>query len=174
MANNRRLNSAQLDAQLRLIAQGEKKAFEQLYGDTRAAVYSLCLSILKNRQDAEDAMHDCYLNLFTSAGEYRTMGNPMAWVLTVARNCSLQILRQHRREVPTEDLPVFEQAECSVVDRLALTECLRALDDDERQIVVLHAVAGYKHRESAQLLGIPLGTVLSKYRRAMAKLRRLL
>ena len=54
-----------------------------------------------------------------------------------------------------------------------LTECLKNLSDEERQIVMLHAVSGFKHREIARLLEMPLSTVLSKYNRAMKKLRKI-
>ena len=58
-------------------------------------------------------------------------------------------------------------------DRVILSECLRSLSDEERQIVMLHAVSGFKHREIAGLLEMPLSTVLSKYNRAMKKLRKI-
>ncbi len=59
----------------------------------------------------------------------------------------------------------------TVEDRQVLDAALTALADDERQIVLLHAVTGWKHREIAGLLELPLSTVLSKYRRALLKLK---
>lgn len=56
-------------------------------------------------------------------------------------------------------------------DRMALSALLAALEDTERQIVVLHALSGLKHREIAEMMQMPLPTVLSKYHRAMKKLR---
>ena len=56
-------------------------------------------------------------------------------------------------------------------DRTVLTAALSTLSDEERQIIMLHVTAGLKHREIAQLLELPLSTVLSKYRRALSKLK---
>ncbi len=171
MAKENRVDPKELDAQIRLIARGDAEAFEQMYRDTRTAVFSFSLSILQRRQDAEDAMHDCYLRVYRASGSYRPMGNPMAWVLTVARNCCLAILRDRKKETLQEGFPDLAEINASAEDRLALSECMHTLSDEERQIVVLHAVSGLKHREIADLLGMPLSTVLSKYNRAMAKLR---
>ena len=59
----------------------------------------------------------------------------------------------------------------SVEDSMIIKECLTILSDDERQIVVLHAVSGYKHKDIADLMEMPLPTVLSKYNRALKKLK---
>ena len=66
---------------------------------------------------------------------------------------------------------VAEAPAVSAEDRMALTALLTALEDQERQIVTLHALTGLKHREIAALLGLPLPTVLSKYSRALKKRR---
>ena len=59
-------------------------------------------------------------------------------------------------------------------DKIIISECLNTLSDSERQIIVLHAVAGMKHREIAELTGLPVSTVLSKYSRALKKLKKIL
>ncbi len=75
-------------------------------------------------------------------------------------------------DIPEEDWDKYlEQTPATPEDRLVLEQCLKALDDSERQVVILHAVGGMKHRETAELLGLPLATVLSKYSRAIKKLK---
>lgn len=59
-----------------------------------------------------------------------------------------------------------------VLDRMVLETAMSILDAEERQIVVLHAMAGFRHREIAEILDLPTGTVLSKYNRAMKKMRK--
>ena len=99
----------------------------------------------------------------------------MAWILTITRNLCLLKLRERKRmaDIPPENWEPYLQAceNASPEDRLILTECMKLLSDEERQIVILHAVAGFKHRETAKLLELPLSTVLSKYNRAMKKLK---
>ena len=70
--------------------------------------------------------------------------------------------------VPVEDVA---NEEVSTIDRIVLTECMSRLSDQERQIVVLHVVSGFKHREIANMLELNLSTVLSKYHRAIRKLK---
>lgn len=167
-----------LDACLAKMAQGDTAALAQLYDCTSTAVYSFALSVLKNAQDAQDVLHDCYVAVYSAAADYRSRQKPMAWILTIARNLCLQKLRGRQREtqLPPEDwethLAVCEAA--TGEDRMVIRECMGRLSDEERQIVVLHAVAGFKHREIAQTLGLPLPTVLSKYRRAIHKLQKFL
>ena len=100
---------------------------------------------------------------------------PLAWILTIVRNLCLQRLRDCRKtqEAPAEDWESQLPSDhgISVEDRTVLRTCLQQLNDEERQIVALHAVSGFKHREIAALLNLPLSTVLSKYHRALKKLK---
>ena len=98
----------------------------------------------------------------------------MAWIITIARNLCLQRLREHKRfsDLPEENWEPYlrSQEGISGEDRLILQECMQHLTDEERQIVVLHAVAGFKHREIASVLRMPLSTILSKYNRSIKKI----
>lgn len=99
----------------------------------------------------------------------------MAWVLTIVRNLALMKLREKEgRNTSFDEQNGLEAdggfAENSL-DKLVLQAALTVLSNQERQIVMLHCVSGQRHREIAELLGIPLGTALSKYRRALIKLQ---
>ena len=162
------------DSLMRLVASGDRDAFAELYRRTDSAVYGFILSILKNRHDAEEAAQDCFVKAYAGAGTYRPQGKPMAWLITITRNLCMEKLRERgkRSDIPEEDWDKYlEQTPASPEDRLVLEQCLKALDDSERQVVILHAVGGMKHRETAELLGLPLATVLSKYSRAIKKLK---
>ena len=76
-------------------------------------------------------------------------------------------------DIPEEDWEKYleENTQLSSENRIVLKECMQLLNDEERKIVVLHAVTGFKHREIAKLLELPLSTVLSKYNRAIKKLK---
>ena len=158
------------------IAQGERDAFEELYHLTDSAVYAYALSILKNEQSAKDVMQDTYLKIRSAAHLYRPMGKPMAWIFTIVRNLSLMKLRQQKRSGEVDGETVENMLTFSHIedheDRLVLRTVLNLLSEEERQIVVLHAVSGMKHNEIAQMLGLGLSTVLSKYNRALKKLKK--
>ena len=76
-----------------------------------------------------------------------------------------------RFEALDDALPDAGFEPCTL-DRLTLEMAMSALSPEERQIVSLHAIAGLKHRETAELMGLPLATVLSKYHRALSKLKK--
>lgn len=166
---------ANLDDILAEIRNGDTEALAQLYHRTATSVYAFALSILKNSHDAEDVLHDCYVNVFTSADSYSSLGKPMAWIMTITRNLCLKKLQERKRtaDLDQEDWNRFSSGDSTQAnnDRILVRECMLTLNDEERQIVVLHAVAGMKHRQIGALLGIPLSTVLSKYNRAIKKLR---
>lgn len=165
-----------LDGLLFRIAQGEQDALDELYRATRTQVYGFALSILKNSHDAEDALHDCFVSIWNAAPSYRSSGKPLAWILTVTRNLCLMQLRTRKRteQLPEEDweLPPQLQTEISADQGILLTQCMNILSAEERQILMLHAVSGFLHREIASMLSLPLPTVLSKYHRALKKLRK--
>ena len=100
----------------------------------------------------------------------------MAWIFTIVRNRCLQKLRERTRtaDIPSEDWEPYLQSRESITpeDRLLIGICMERLNQQERQVVVLHAVSGFRHREIAQLLQLPLPTVLSKYHRALKKLKK--
>lgn len=164
-----------LEEYLSQIADGNREALAAIYRETSEAVYSYALSILKNTHDAQDVMQDCYLCISSAAHMYHSEGKPMAWILTIVRNLCLKNMRGRARTVSIAEedrnFSLQEPAGLSAEDRMMLSACMNELGDEERQIVVLHAVSGLKHREIASLMELPLATVLSKYHRALKKLR---
>ena len=103
----------------------------------------------------------------------------MAWIFTIARNLAYMELRRRGSHPETnlddlgETIPAKEELS-GLIDRLVLQKTLQSLGDKERQIVLLHAVSGLKFREVADVVEMPLGSVLSGYSRAMKKLKKIL
>ena len=169
------INGARIESLLGRIAEGDRHAVELLYRCTAKNAYGFALSMLKNPADAEDVLHDCYMQILQRAHNYRSQGKPMAWILTIVKNLCRDTARRRRK---TDALPdgdwiaeLAEQRHLSGDERLLLEECMNGLSDEERMIIVQHAVLGFRHQEIADDLGLPLSTVLSKYRRALLKLR---
>ena len=166
-----------LDFYIRRIADGDTPALEELYRETSASVYAYSLAVLKNVHDAEDVLHDCYLAVHSAAAVYTSSGRPMAWIITIAKNLCFMKLRERKKKADVEDEEFFinedytENTAMSPEDVFILNECMNELSDEERQIVVLHVVSGFKHREIAAFLDMALPTVLSKYHRALKKLK---
>ena len=157
------------------VAGGEREALAELYQHTRTAVYGLALSYLKNAHDAQDLTQDVYVQVWDCAEQYRPAGSPMGWLLTVCRSLCLMRLRREKKNaaLSEEEWDAIPAQECGLDadERILLQYALAALSDEERRIVLLHAVTGMKHREIAALLELTLPTVLSKYHRALKKMR---
>lgn len=158
---------------LRKIGRDDNDAFADLYQKTEHVVYAYVLSILRHPSDSQDVVQDTYLKIKAAAHLYEPRGKPMAWIFTIARNLCYEKFRRDRFQ--SDFNPDFENTTAYAevtdeTDRLVLQAAMRILNEEERTIVLLHAVSGYRHREIAGLLNKPLSTVLSKYRRALAKL----
>ncbi len=153
---------------------GSERAFEKLYIESRKGVFSFIYSYLKNHHDAEDVMQQTYLKVRSSCSSYVIGTNAVAWILEIAKNLSLTELKKRQREV------AFSEAE-SEISKLeshfkesawfVLDAINKYLDDDERKIVMLHLVSDLKHREIAEIIKMPLGTVLWKYNKAIKTLK---
>lgn len=169
------MNTLGLDEKLILrMAEGDNDAFRDLYEQTSSAVYGFALSILRNVHDAENVMHDAYIRIHRSAAAYQPKGKPMAWILTIVRNLCYTRLKSGDicEDISQyEDLLHVSEGE-QTVDRMVLQKALEILPFEDRQIVILHALTGMKHREIAELLDLPTGTVTSKYKRSLAKMRK--
>lgn len=156
------------------IAEGDMNAFHELYESASGSVYGFALSITKNLHDAEDVLQETFLKVYSKATEYIPQGKPMAWIFTITRNLALSKLREHSKKSEydekhpeTIDFSPVSNAE----HRILVEKLFTFLSDDEKQILVLHAVSGMKHREIAAVLDISLNTVLSKYHRAIKRLK---
>ena len=158
-----------LDRLIAAVAAGDEDALAGLYHETSAGVYAYALSVLRSSYDAEDVLQDTFLRISQTAGSYRSNGKPMAWILTITKHLCVDLLRQQKKTTELSyDLGV---PDADPNDKLIVEACLKILTNEERQIVVLYAVSGIKHREVAEMMGLPLPTVLSKYRRALKKMK---
>jgi RNA polymerase sigma factor (sigma-70 family) len=143
-------------------------------------VFGLTFSILRDRVAAEDAAQESFLRAWRHASTYDPRrGTVVAWLLTIARNVSINMLPTRRFDpVDPEVLLALEgkrphqhRIEAQVVDSELLREPLARLPGDQRRALVLAAFYGFTAREISDLDGVPLGTVKTRIRSAMLRLR---
>ncbi len=162
------MSAKEIDRLLVKIRGGDNAAFEQLYLRTKRGVYAFLYTYYNNPANTEDAMQSVYLRIKTNIGGYAPGTNGRAWILQLAKNYALTELRRAKRELISDEIdapaPPFEKH--GVMDIME-----RVLSDEERRIVTLHVLWKYKHREIAQMLDLPTGTVTSKYKRAIEKVK---
>lgn len=167
---------------IRKVQERDALAFSELYSRTVDKVFALARSILRNRADAEDLVCDVYERAWMTSQSYdSTRGTVLAWLLIMCRSRALDVLRQRRmrtrggeayaREAqsgvdagPDVVLDLFERGH--VVHR-----ALATLSPLRRRMIALAFFRGLSHQEIADELSMPLGTVKSHVRRALAELR---
>lgn len=162
------MNERLWDNLMKEVARGSERAFEELYEGMKRGVFALAYSYLRNYEDSEDALQETFLTIKRKAHMYEAGTNARAWIFQIAKNVALDELRRRKRRMETES---FKDE--GVETPLPFLEELTArLSEEEREIVLMHAVWGYKHKEIAEEKGLPLGTVTWKYNEAIKKLRK--
>ena len=160
------------------IARGDELAFAELYNKTHSAVYAFLLSLTHNPEDAKDLLQETYIKLHKSCHMYHDQGTPMAWIMKISKNLFLMKVRKKSEKVTdiTDDMDSLKATLGGIEDvetRMWIEQLFTSMSDEERNIIIMHVVMGLKHREIADELGMPIGTVLSKYNRGIKKLQRL-
>lgn len=171
---NKTLNIS--DKLMKRVSKYDARAFERLYNMSSAAVFGLAMTIVGNKTDAEDVVQNTFISIYEKISTYKPQGKAMAWIFSIARNHAYMLLREKSKHTHVNLDEVFDiGVESMVLDEThkeKLTNVLlQELKEDERQIVVMHAMSNMKHKDIAEIMNIPISTVLSKYRRSLQKLR---
>lgn len=160
-----------LDEHLTALARGDFAAFDEFYRATDKTIYHIALSVLKERALAEDAMQSCYMKIIAGAGKYRSGSNAAAWVARIARNEALNLKKRQGREHAV-DVSENEALFGAAPDEYGfLTDVARRTLSEGEFAVLMLTADGYKRREIAAMLKIPLPTVTWRYHRALSKMR---
>jgi RNA polymerase sigma-70 factor (ECF subfamily) len=154
---------------------GSKAALKHLYDQTRYAVFASIIPYLYDQQLSEDVMQETYLKAFDKIATYQPNTNGMNWLLTIAKHTAFDLLK-HRKQETQVDREFLEETIAGSDDRYDLASPIiqaakKRLDKDEQTILFLYALGDYKHREIAEILNIPIGTVLWKYQNAITKMK---
>ena len=175
-----------LDEQLiALIAHGEKDALEAFYDRHASSVFSLARYMLREAMLAEEVAQDIFLNLWLKASSYNPQrGTPRAWFMSVAHHRIIDHLRAQKRSAQSTDqvphelldlqpssLPGTEEQAHRNLDREQIITALASLPVKQREVILLAYFEGYTQSEIAGRLSEPLGTVKTRIRLAMQKLR---
>ncbi len=161
-----------LDKQMKRLANGDATAFEAVYKKTKKAVYYTALAILKDPSLAEDVMQSTYLKVIKSAYSYREGTDVAAWIARISRNEALNLKKKRGHELYVDERAnegVFGSGQTEDYG-LLLDLARNTLPQDEYEVLILVAAAGYKRREIAELMEIPLSTVTYKLNCATKKM----
>ena len=173
------MDKLEINRNIRLVAQGDADALASLYVELRKSVYGLALSVLRDRGLAEDCMQTTFLKLRLNADKFTKGVEGKAWILRIARNEAYDCVRK-RRDVPAdyldeEGLAEFGSSDEEIeraTDSVVLRQAMKVLNRNENQVVYLHLYCDLKHKDVAEMMDIPVGTIGRIYSEAIGKLRR--
>jgi RNA polymerase sigma-70 factor, ECF subfamily len=171
---------ADLDTLLTHVAKGDQAAFEALYDQLAASVYGLIRKVLRNPSQAEEVTQEVLLEVWRSASRFDpARGSAATWVLTIAHRRAIDRVRaeeaatareQRSAQVPTAIDEVAETVEASM-DAERLRRCLTGLTELQRESITLAYYGGYSYAQVAALLDTALGTIKTRIRDGLTRLR---
>ena len=174
--------SAQPDALLHRVARGDQAAFGDLYDLTAPRVLGMVLRLVIDRAQSEEVTQEVFLEIWQSASRFDpNKGKAMTWVLTMARRRAIDRIRSSQaardrdtrigvRDFQAEYDDVAESAELRIEGK-KVDAAMRELSDAQRLVISLAYYGGQSHSEIADNLGVPIGTVKTRLRDGMIRLR---
>jgi RNA polymerase sigma-70 factor, ECF subfamily len=181
-------SSNELELLLLRMSRKDEAAFEALYAATKRKLFSTVLLVVKRRHLAEEILQEAYVRIWLNAAMYRsTMGSPMMWMITIARNLAIDVARKPTLEVysdhavmlnfpaeiPTalENIETRESENETIRLRDSIFSALQALEPSRRQLVVAAYIHGESRHRLSELYGVPVNTIKTWIRRALLEIR---
>jgi RNA polymerase sigma-70 factor (ECF subfamily) len=162
---------------LQRCAAQDTAAFRTLYDKTSPILFARLLRMLRRRSVAEEALQDVYVRIWQRAAQYEvTRGRALAWMVTIARYCAIDLMRRERFTLVSDDA-LGEVPDESAEDATSIEkpnhfdDCIGRLNDKTRECLTLAFVEGRSHDEIARLTTNPLGSVKSWIRRGLLALK---
>lgn len=167
------MKTAALEKHIDALRAGDARAFDAVYEQTNRTVYFAVLYIVRDKMYAEDILQETYVRALRSLDSYTPGTNFTAWLARIGKNLALNHVKRAKREVFTdfqEDAYKYGTQETQLPYLFDLAA--KILSEEEYEILMLCQVAGYKRREVAQMLQLPVGTVTWKNNEALKKLKK--
>lgn len=164
----------ELNRLVKQLQSGDMSVFDDIYYATKSLVYYTILKIVRDASLAEDIMQDAYLKALEKIHSFKPNYSFQSWIVMIAKNMAINEYNRRKRELsfdPSADEYIFGTQESTSENQIIVQEMLESLNDLEQEVVILHVVGDLKHREIAELLQKPIGTVTWTYQQAIQKLR---
>lgn len=182
---------ADIEDMLARVAMGDREAFAALYRATSAKLFGVCLRVLIERAEAEEAVQEIYIKIWRNADRYAAGGySPMTWLITIARNHAIDRLRKRRAMIMrgeagggtegdggsvldrmADDAPGAEAQMIAQGDARRITGCLGELEPDRSEAVQRAYLSGETYADLAAHFNVPLNTMRTWLRRSLLKLK---
>ena len=155
---------------------GDTNSLATIYDLTSKGVFTFVLPIVRDYATAEDIMQQTYISVYEKIASYQSGTNARNWILTIAKNLAINEFNKQKKIVgfdydEEQSLPEGLYSLDETLDTPTIRIANEILTEEEFKIVIMFAIGEYKHREIAELLGLPLGTVTWKYKNAIEKIK---
>jgi RNA polymerase sigma-70 factor, ECF subfamily len=182
-------NSIDIDSQRRArladaivrTGEGDRSAFETVYRQTSAKLFGVCLRIFPERTEAEEALQDAYLTIWNKAASFEAgRASPISWLVTVTRNRAIDRLRSKGKAGLAsldeaadviDPAPLADEQMLAASENRVLNGCIEDLNERDAHFIRCAFIGGATYADLSKREGEPLGTVKSRIRRALFKLR---
>lgn len=153
---------------------GDITVLELVYKEYADKLYSFALSISKSKETAEDAVADVFVMLYAFLSGGKQVNNLKSFLYTSVKNATYDKLKFASRNISLPEDDIFIDDDLDMSEKLATRDALDRLPSDEHEIVLLYCCESFLHKEIAEILDMPEGTVRWKYRKAISKLKTIL
>jgi RNA polymerase sigma-70 factor (ECF subfamily) len=176
----RPVGASRLDDLLAAVARGDEGAFDALYDQAAGKVLGTVRRVVRDPAQSEEVMQEVLLEVWHSAARFDArLGSATAWIMMLAHRRAVDRVRSEQKaaqrelRAATADIPYDEVTEAveTSLDRERVRRCLTALTELQRESVTLAYYRGYTYAEVAELLGLPAGTVKTRMRDGLVRLR---
>lgn len=167
-------NSEEIEMLVERTKLGDKEAFASIIRNFEKPMYIYCYHMLKNKEEAEDALQEIFIKVYEQIHKYRPNMTFSAWLYKIAYNYSLNQIRSKKRWFRFIDRYKYDQPETSthqIDSQTTLKDFLNLLTAEERHILVLRAIQRYNFNEISEIMNMKPATVRKKYERLRKKLQ---
>jgi len=164
------------DDYIDLLMQKDEKAFAYIYNETKNGVFAVIIAIVKDQYATEDLMQETYIKMLTNLNQYKKGRNFNAWIVQIAKNLAIDYYRKNKnllvRDVNEDEFVYNVNVDSKPKNNEDLESIIKVLNEEERQIILLHIVSDMKFREISSVVNKPLGTVLWIYNKSLKKIKK--
>lgn len=157
------------DRALIALSAGDRNRLADIYDCMARLILSTAYAITGSYPDAEDVLQDTMLAIANNAHAYEPGSNARAWILTIVRHRSIDLVRKRRREIMF--VPEEQEFLDAGISQLEVLDLLRLLGEEERQVILFRLYARLPYREIASILGISIASAQKQFQRAIKKLK---
>ena len=154
------------------VKKGDLSELKMLYIEERRGIFLFILSIVKDYGVAEDILHDVFIKIIINSEKYKRNTNAKAWIMTIARNLSLNYLNKNKHINFKENIEVVANNKLQEIEsEIEFLRMIEPLSEIEKQIIILRLNVGFSYIQIAKILDISIVNARAKYSRGIKKLR---